>query len=103
PWSAVTQLAEDLAARAGKMEGITGAAVGYAATGGPAGPVAERDTPFRLPGPAPSEATRAGAPRPLARTPPPPRHARGGAGGAAGEGGEAAADGTDRRRIRRAH
>ncbi|MBS2535048.1 diguanylate cyclase [Catenulispora sp. NF23] len=94
PWSAVTQLAEDLAARAAKLEGIAGAAVGYSATDGPAGPVADRDTLFRLADAAQYEAKREGIQRPIAAA---ARHlirVR-----------EAAADGTaasrDRRRIRR--
>ena len=94
PWSTVTQLAEDLAGRAAKLEGITGAAVGYAATDGPAGAVASRDTLFRLADAAQYEAKREGIQRPVAAT---TRHLI--------QVEEAAADGSaasrDRRRIRR--
>ncbi|MEY9888158.1 diguanylate cyclase (GGDEF)-like protein [Catenulispora sp. MAP5-51] len=94
PWSAVSQLAEDLAARASKLEGITGAAVGYAATDGPAGPVGNRDTLFRLADAAQYEAKREGIQRPVAAT---ARHLV--------RVEEKAADGSaasrDRRRIRR--
>jgi diguanylate cyclase (GGDEF)-like protein len=68
PWAEVTELAEDLAARAAKLEGITGAAVGYAATDGPARPVAHRDILFRLADAAQYEAKREGIQRPIAAT-----------------------------------
>lgn len=94
PWGTVTQLAEDLAARAAKLEDIDGAAVGYAATDGPTGPVADRDTLFRLADAAQYEAKREGIQRPVAAT---ARHLL--------QVDEAAADGSaasrDRRRIRR--
>ncbi len=94
PWSTVTQLAEELADRAAKLEGISGAAVGYAATDGPAGTVGNRDTLFRLADAAQYEAKREGIQRPVAAT---TRHVI--------QVEEAAADGSsasrDRRRIRR--
>jgi diguanylate cyclase (GGDEF)-like protein len=94
PWPTVTQLAEDLSARAAKLEGIAGAAVGYAATDGPAGPVAGRGTLFRLADAAQYEAKREGIQQPVAAT---TRHLP--------QVEEAAADGglaaRDRRRIRR--
>lgn len=94
PCSTVAQLAEDLAARAAKLEGIAGAAVGYAATDGPAGPVTNRDTLFRLADAAQYEAKHEGIQRPVAAT---ARHLM--------RVEEAAVDGPaasrDRRRIRR--
>ena len=93
PWSTLTQLAEDLAARAAKLDGIAGASVGYAATDGSAGPVADRDTLFRLADAAQYEAKREGVEHAIAAT---SRHLV--------RVEEAAADGAasrDRRRIRR--
>ena len=65
PYAAVTALAEDLAARVGKMDSIDGAAVGFAATDGPAGPVNNRDLLFRLADAAQYEAKREAARRPV--------------------------------------
>jgi len=94
PWATVTRLAEELSARAAKLEDIGGVSVGYAATDGPAGSVAGRDTLFRLADAAQYEAKREGIQQPVAAT---DRHLPGAE--------EAADDGTaasrDRRRIRR--
>ncbi|NUP51737.1 MAG: diguanylate cyclase [Catenulispora sp.] len=65
PVATVTRLAEELAARAAKMDGIDGAAVGYAATDGPAGPVASRAMLFRLADAAQYEAKRGGLLEPI--------------------------------------
>ncbi|MFD0638514.1 sensor domain-containing diguanylate cyclase [Catenulispora yoronensis] len=66
PSATVDRLAEELASRAAKMDGIDGAAVGYAATDGPAGPVANRDMLFRLADAAQYEAKREGLQQPVA-------------------------------------
>ncbi|MBW8806880.1 MAG: hypothetical protein AUG49_04075 [Catenulispora sp. 13_1_20CM_3_70_7] len=87
----VTRLAEELAARAAKVDGIDGAAVGHAATDGPAGPVHDRDLLFRLADAAQYEAKREGRQQPLEAG---PRHRKLVA--AAAPGGP-----RDRRRIRR--
>ena len=65
PAPTVTRLAEDLTSRAAKMDGIDGAAVGYAATDGPAGPVANRDMLFRLADSAQYEAKHEGLQQPV--------------------------------------
>jgi diguanylate cyclase (GGDEF)-like protein len=92
PWATTALLAEELAARAAKLEGIDGAAVGYAATDGPAGPVADRDTLFRLADAAQYEAKREGIQEPIAATARHLEQIRETADGA---------DSRDRRRIRR--
>ncbi|MFL6114680.1 MAG: GGDEF domain-containing protein [Catenulispora sp.] len=69
----VTRLAEELAARAAKVDGIDGAAVGHAATDGPAGPVHDRDLLFRLADAAQYQAKREGRQQPLEAG---PRHRR---------------------------
>ena len=65
----VARLAEDLATRAAKVDGVTGAAVGYAVTDGPAGSVSDRDTLFRLADAAQYEAKREGFERPVVAGP----------------------------------
>ena len=65
PAATVTRLAEELVARAAKVDGIDGAAVGYAATDGPAGPVSDRDLLFRLADAAQYEAKRGGLQEPV--------------------------------------
>ena len=97
PYSAVAALAEEITSRAAKMTEIAGVACGFAATDGPAGPVAHRDLLFRLADAAQYEAKREGSRRPVAAG---VEHRRFVDSAAEADAGAAS---RDRRRLRRSH